>query len=154
MKLLPIFLAGVLVALGTGDARAQDAQAEKTIIANERAVNEAFAKGNAAQFKRHVASEGWSVDGMSGRMAIADFLKEFDTMTKEMKLSSWDMSDSKVQWVDPNTAIHTYKWTGTGTYQGHPIPSPVWASTVWNKKNGQWTAVFHQESSSMQEPPK
>jgi hypothetical protein len=67
-------------------------------------------------------------------------------MTKETKMSSWDISESKVQWVDANTAVHTYKWTGKGTYQGKPIPSPVWASTVWTKKSGKWNAVFHQES--------
>jgi hypothetical protein len=152
MKLVTIAVAGVFIALGAGYARAQDPQAEKTIIANERAVNEAVAKGNAAGFKQHVAPDGWSLDGMTGRMAVADFLKDFDKMTKEMKLTSWDITDSKVQWVDANTAVHTYKWTGEGTYQGQPMPSPVWASTVWTKKNGKWTAVFHQESPSMPMP--
>jgi len=154
MKLMTILLAGGLMALGTGQARAQDAEAEKTIIANERAINEAVAKGNVAGFKQHVAADGWSVDGMMGRVAVADFLKVFDQVTKEQKLSSWDITDSKVQWVDANTAIHTYKWTGTGTYQGQPIPSPIWASTVWAKKGGKWSAVFHHESVFTPEPKK
>ena len=75
-----------------------------------------------------------------GRASIADFVKGFDAMAKDMKLASWDITDSKVQWVDPTTAVHSYKWTGTGTYQGQPIPSPVWASTVWTMKNGKWSA--------------
>lgn len=154
MKLTTMTVAAVMVmvAFGTGPALAQDAQAEKTIIANERAVNEAVAKGNAAAFRQHVAEDGWSVDGMMGRMAVADFLKNFEAMTKDMKMSSWDISDSKIHWVDANTAVHSFKWTGTGTYQGQPIPSPAWVSTVWTKKNGKWTAVFHQESAGMPEP--
>jgi hypothetical protein len=91
---------------------------------------------------------------MTGRAPVADFINQFDTMTKEMKVSSWDITESKVQWVDANTAVHTYKWTGTGTYQGQPIPSPVWASTVWTKKGNKWTAVFHQESITMPMPAK
>ena len=154
MKLMTILLAGAIVAVGAKSARAQDPQAEKTIIANERAVNDAVAKANVAGFKQHVSADGWSVDGMMGRMAVADFIKDFDKMAKDMKVSSWDITDSKVQWVDANTAVHTYKWAGQGTYQGQPIPSPVWASTVWTKKNGKWMAVFHQESASMPQPKK
>ena len=152
MKLMSMTVAAVLMALGAGAALARDAQAEKTIIANERAVNEAVAKGNVAGFKQHVAEDGWSVDGMMGRMAVADFLKDFETMTNDMKMSSWDISDSRIQWVDANTAVHSFKWTGKGTYKGEPIPSPVWMSTVWTKKNGKWMAVFHQESATMPAP--
>ena len=126
--------------------RAQDATAEKALIANERAVNEAVAKGNLAGFKQYVAADGWAIDPSMGRASIADFVKGFDAMVKDTKMESWDISDSKVQWVDANTAVHTYKWTGKGTYKGQPIPSPTWASTVWTKKNGKWSAVFHQES--------
>jgi hypothetical protein len=125
---------------------AQDAAAEKTIIANERAINEAIAKGNIAGFKQHVSAEAWAIDSMAGRSPVSEFLKIFDQVTKDSKMTSWDITDTHVIWADPNTAVLTYKWTGNGTYQGQPIPSPVWASTVWSKKNGKWTAIFHQET--------
>ena len=131
---------------------AQDAQAEKTLIANERAVNEAVAKGDLAGFKQHVSADGWSMDGMTGRMAVAEFIKMFPQMTKDMKIESWDISDFKTVWVDANTAVLTYTWTGTGTYQGQPIPGQTWSSTVWTKRNGKWTAVFHQESAGAPAP--
>ena len=131
---------------------AQDPAAEKTLIANERAVNEAVAKGDLAGFKQHVSADGWSMDGMMGRMAVAEFIKTFPQMTKDMKIASWDISDFKTVWVDANTAVLTYKWTGKGTYQGQPIPSPTWSSTVWTKRNGKWTAVFHQESAGAPAP--
>ena len=50
------------------------------------------------------------------------------------------ISDEKVRWVDPNTAVVSYKWTGTGTFQGQTFPSPVYASTVWTKKGDKWLA--------------
>jgi len=146
MKFVTTLLAGAIVVVGAQYASAQDPQAEKTIIANERAINDAVVKVNVAGFTQFVAADGWSVDGMSGRMAVADFIKGFDQMAKDMKVTSWDITDSKVQWVDATTAVHSYKWTGQGTYQGQPMPSPVWASTVWTKKNGKWMAMFHQES--------
>ncbi len=153
IQLLRIFTIGAVLAAGTSQAWAQDAQAEKTIIANERAVNDAFAKGNVAGFKEHVAVEGYAIDSMMGRAPVADLVKDFANLTKDLKLSSWDITESKVQWIDANTAVHTYKWTGAGTHQGQPVPSPAWASTVWTKKNGKWVAMFHQESVSMPPAP-
>ena len=146
MKLVRMLMVGAVMMVGITAVEAQDATAEKALIANERAVNEAVAKGNLAGFKQYVAADGWAIDPSMGRASIADFVKGFDAMVKDTKMESWDISDSKVQWVDANTAVHTYKWTGKGTYKGQPIPSPTWASTVWTKKNGKWSAVFHQES--------
>lgn len=154
MKLLRVLMAGAMIAGGTTYAAAQDAQAEKTILANERAVNVAFAKGSLAGVKEHIAAEGWSIDPMMGPMPVAEFMKEFDKMAKEMKIESWDISDSKFQWVDANTTVHIYKWTGKGTYMGQPMPSPTWSSTVWTKKNGKWSAVFHQETLAAPPPKK
>ena len=146
MKLVRMLMVGAVMMVGITAIAAQDATAEKALIANERAVNEAVAKGNLAGFKQYVAADGWAINPSMGRASIADFVKGFDAMVKDTKMESWDITDSKVQWVDANTAVHTYKWTGKGTYKGQPIPSPTWASTVWTKKNGKWSAVFHQES--------
>ena len=149
MKNLTRVLIVVTLAAGwTTPAWAQDAQAEKTIMAAERAVTEAFAKGNLAVFKEHVSADGWGIDAM-GRAPVADPVKDFAAITKEMKVSSWDLSDSKIQWVDANTAVHSYKWTGKGTDHGQPMPETVWNSTVWTKKNGKWMAAFHQETVPM-----
>ena len=124
MKLTTILLAGAIVVVGAGYARAQDAQADKTIIANERAINNAIDKGNVAGFTALVAADGWSVDGTAGRMSVADFLKGFDQMTRGMKISSEEMTESMVQWVDATTAVHSYKWLVQGTYQGSPCRAP------------------------------
>ncbi len=154
MKLTTILLASAIVVVGAGYAGAQDLQAEKTIIANERVQLDAIAKGNAAAFAQYAAADGWSVDGTAGRMSVADFLKGFDEMTKGLKVASWDMTDSMVQWVDATTGVHTYKFSIQATYQGVPMPSPVWVSTVWTKKNGKWMAMFHQESVVAPQPTK
>ncbi len=146
MKLTTILLAGAIGVLGAGYARAQDPQTEKMLVANERAINDAVAKGDVAAFTKYVAADGWSVDGTAGRMSVPDFLKGFAEMTSGLKITSSDITDSMVQWVDATTAVHSYKWIVQGTYQGVAMPSPVWVSTVWTKKNGKWMAMFHQES--------
>jgi len=119
----------------------QSSSLDKALIANERKVADAISKGDKAAFTALVAPTGWSVDSM-GPMKVSDLVAMFD----QLKVTSWAISDEKVSWVDGNTAILTYKWTGAGTFQGQPIPASVFASTVWTKKGDKWVAVFHQES--------
>jgi ketosteroid isomerase-like protein len=149
-----IAVASLLTIGTTVSVQAQDAATEKMLIANERAVNEAVVKGDLATFKKHVSADAWSIDPMGGRASVADFIKGFEAMAKDFKITSWDITETHTIWVDANTAVLTYKWTGTGTYQGQPVPSPVWTSTVWTKKGGKWMAIFHQESVPMPMPAK
>jgi hypothetical protein len=114
---------------------------DKALIANERKINDAVAKGDKTAFSALVAPTAWMADG-SGFMKTSDFLPMF----ADVKITSWAISDEKVSWVDSNTAIVTYKWTGAGTFQGQPIPASTYASTVWTKKGDKWVAVYHQES--------
>ena len=114
---------------------------DKALIANERKMNEAFAKGDKAGFTALVSPTSVSVDA-NGFAKGSDLLAMFD----QAKITSWAISDEKVTWVDPNTAIVTYKWTGAGTFMGQPIPAATYASTVWTKKGDKWLAVFHHES--------
>ena len=146
-------IALLFLAMAVTPLLAQDAATEKTLIANERAVIDAFAKGNRATFEKFVTRDGFGVDPMMGRMTNAETLKTFDQMTKDMKITSWTMTDEKVLWADANTAILNYTWTGKGTYQGQAIPSPTFASTVWTKRGGNWVAIFHQETSKVAASP-
>jgi hypothetical protein len=119
----------------------QSSSLDKGLIANERKVADALAKGDKAAFSALVAPTAWSGDS-SGFMKVSDMLATFD----QIKITSWAISDEKVSWIDGNTAIVTYKWTGAGTFGGQPIPPTVYASTVWTKKGDKWVAIFHQES--------
>ena len=114
---------------------------DKGLIANEKKMNEAFAKGDKAAFAALVSPTSVSADG-NGFMKGSDMLAMFE----QLKITSWAINDEKVTWVDPNTAIVSYKWTGAGTFMGQPIPAVTYASTVWTKKGDKWVAVYHQES--------
>ena len=121
----------------------QSSSLDKALIANERKVADALAKGDKAAFSALVAPTAWSVDG-AGIMKVSDMLATFDNI----KITNWAISDEKVAWVDGSTAILSYKWTGAGTFAGQPIPPTVYSSTVWTKKGDKWVAVFHQESAA------
>jgi hypothetical protein len=125
-------------------ALAEHSALDKALIANENKVADAMMKKDRAAFTSLVAANGWSVDG-SGVMKTSELTAALD----QLVIKSYKISDEQVSWVDANTAIVTYKWTGSGTFAGQPFPGTVYASTVWTKKGDRWVAVFHQESEAI-----
>lgn len=122
---------------------------DRALIANENKIVDAIVKKDKATLKSLISPDG-GVFGSDGFATHADFLTSIDQLT----IKSFKISDEKVIWVDPNTAVLTYKWTGSGSYNGQPIPATVYSSTVWAKKGDKWVAVFHQESEAAKPAPK
>jgi hypothetical protein len=114
---------------------------DKALIANENKVADALMKKDKAAFTALVASDGWSIDG-NGVMKTSELVGMLD----QLVIKSYKITEEKVSWADPNTAIVAYRWTGSGTFAGQPFPPIVYASTVWTKKGDKWIAVFHQET--------
>ena len=138
-----ITVTALLVVASAGLATAQTRRAadEKQIIANERKINEAFAKGDGAAFKALLAPGSFVQESM-GVMKAVDIIPMFG----QAKFESWNIDQSQVHFIDANTAIHTYRWTGKGTFMGQPMPNEVRATSVWVKRGGKWLGLFHQET--------
>ena len=151
-----------MLALSTGMAQAQDVNdplptppafdqapasglsaLDKALITNENKVADALMKKDKAAFTALVDPKGWAADA-TGITKVSDFLTGLD----KLDIKSYKISDEKVSWVDANTAIVAYKWTGSGSFAGQPFPGTVYASTVWTKRGDKWVAVFHQETAA------
>lgn len=145
------FVLLIVVALMPSLAAAQSSTAAnaKQIEAMERSLNAALQKGDVNAFKANIAEDAISMDG-SGPMPIAEFLKMFN----QVKIQTFNIEQPNVRFLNDSAAIITYRWTGTGTMMGQPLPSPVWASTVWVKRADKWVAVFHQETNATPPPAK
>jgi hypothetical protein len=125
------------------------AAVEKQVLANERALNEAYAKADIKPFNEFLAPDAMALEA-TGPIKVPN--PDFEKMMKDSKIQSWNIDQSKFFWVNDNTVIHTYRWTGKATYQGQPAPNTTWSSTVWTNKGGKWQAVFHQETVAMTPP--
>ena len=130
-------------------ATAAHSALEKALIANENKVADALMKKDKAAFLALVSADGWSIDG-NGFMKTSELTAALD----QLVIKNYKISEERVSWVDPNTAILGYKWTGSGTFGGQPFPSAVYASTIWTKKGDKWVAVFHQETEVAKPAPK
>jgi hypothetical protein len=154
LQVLPLFVA--VAALAAAPALAQTPAAshaaiEKQIVANERAINDAFAKGDVKAFHAgNVAPDAIGIDP-TGINKINT--PEMDKMITSTKISTWNIDGSQFQWIGDTTVVHLYRWTGKGTANGQAIPGATWSSTVWTNRGGKWLAVFHQETDAMAPPP-
>jgi len=113
-----------------------------TILANERALYDAVAKGDRTAFLSLAElPEGvWtSKSGFIPMEILKDHLDGF-------KLTKWDIVNPHVTPLGSDSAVVLYAWTGAGTFNGQPVPPTTLASTVWTKRNGQWRAFHHQET--------
>ena len=140
-----------VVRLAAQMAPADRATVEKTVVANEQKISDAFTKKDVATLKTLIGDDGYGTD-MMGTNTIAEMYKQLPTM--DMKITEQKMSDYKYVWVNPTTVVLTYTWTGKGTMAGQPVPSPAYASTVYTKRGDKWIAVFHQETVAAPAPPK
>jgi hypothetical protein len=117
-------------------------ETEKMLIANERALQDAVAKADkAAYLSLALLTEGyWTTkEGFVLMRDLADALHYFN-------ITKWDMINPRVIWLDGNSAVLSYTWTGTGTFRDQPLGSMTLATTVWTERNGKWLAVSHQQS--------
>jgi len=148
MRKIAGIAAAVLLALGVTAAQEKPANdaTEKTLIANERALQEAVVKGDRASFLALVLADSgvWATKhGFIPLKLLADGLDGFH-------VTKWDIVNPHVTRLDENSAVVLYAWVGSGTFHDQPLGPTVLSSTVWTRRNGKWRAVHHQQTDLVQ----
>lgn len=118
------------------------AQIQKSLIASETKLWEAFKNKDPKAFKATLTADSVGV-GEMGVQSKADLLKEIASGGCEIK--SYSLSNFKLTTIDGNVAVLTYKGVTDGTCGGTAIPT-VWSSTVYVRRGGKWWAAAHQET--------
>lgn len=158
MKIARIFVA-VLVTMifatvcaaqcGPARPKAATGSVDEAIIAHERQILDAIKKRDMNAFKSLVDVNGMEVTGM-GAKKISDGLAEL--FSTELTFGELKLEDPQVVMVSKDTAILTYKSTGTVTMNGKTESGSSYDTTVYAKRAGKWVAIFHQ-TSEMPKPP-
>jgi len=124
-------------------AKAASSAVADALMAKEKALIAAVLGQDKAVFQKALTTDAWMVDE-AGYVSAADFLGAFD----KLKGESATPSDMKVIMLSPTTALVTYKLDQKGSFDGHPWPPVVYATTSWVNHGGTWKAAFHQESTA------
>ena len=62
------------------------------------------------------------------------------------QVASFSLSNFSYMWLDKDTVLMAYDGMQDATCGGHKIPGKVWATSIWQKKDGKWLSPSHQES--------
>jgi hypothetical protein len=135
-----------LVVTAAQETKPANDTTEKTLLANERALQEAVVKADRASFLALVLADSgvWATKhGFIPLKLLADGLGTF-------QVTKWEIVNPHVTRLDENSAVVLYAWVSSGTLHGQPLSPTMLASTVWTRRDGKWRAVHHQQTDLVQ----
>ena len=147
MRKLVVVMVGWL-ALGTFGfcqaAKNKNSDVEQKLTSAEKQLWEAWKNKDMSPFKQNLTDDTVMVDP-TGIVQGKD--KAVDSLTKApCDVKSYSLGDIKVDWIDKDAALLTYKADSDATCGGQKTPPSVYAASLWVKKNGKWLGAFHQET--------
>ena len=122
---------------------------EADIIAKEKAAWDAFRKKDADGFGKLIAADYIEVTdmGVMDKATAIAGMKDFDIT--DVTFADWKMLP-----VDKDAVIIMYTATVKGTYKGKDVPpGPYREASAYVNRNGEWVAIYYQETASEKMPP-
>ena len=124
------------------DTKTSAPPSEADIIAKEKAGWDAFKKKDADAFGKLLAADYLEVTdmGIIDRAAAISGMKDFELA--DVTFAEWKMTT-----IDKDAVLLTYTATIKGSYKGTAIPpDPCREASVYVKRNGEWVAIYYQET--------
>ena len=119
------------------------AQSQRTIIATEKKLWEAWKNKDMKVFKANLTADSIQV----GDSGVADKKTSVAAMEgTPCEVTSYELSEIKVTFLNSSTAVMTYKSAQDATCGGEKVPPSVWSSSVYVMRGGRWYAASHQET--------
>lgn len=164
MKLIAVIMFALIAAACTAptgttnkpEATNANALAEKKslpmsdaeIINEEKEAWDAVRKRDFDGFRKIMAGDGIYVSH-HGVLDPTGTIKE----TRELDLTDLTFSDWKVLPIDKTAALVTYTAHIEGRIKGQPlVATSVRGTTAWITRNGEWLAIYHQDSEAKPAP--
>lgn len=120
----------------------------ESMMAMEKAANEAWTKSDTKWFQDNVSAKFVMYMGDGTRMDKDAAIKMVGSSKCDVK--TYDFTEPAMSKINDDTYAITYKATfdGTCTMGGktEKLPSPVRAASVVSREGGKWMAVFHGEN--------
>lgn len=119
-----------------------------SLLAMEKAANEAYIKGDSKYFEGMLDDKFVSYEGGT-RMGKSDMIKMIGGSKCEVK-EGWKLEEPQMAKINDDTYVMSYKTTmdGSCTMDGKSmkLPSPTRAASVWVRNGDKWQGVFHGEN--------
>jgi hypothetical protein len=130
----------------TEKASAPPSEAE--MIAKEKAAWDAFKRKDADAFKKMLAPEYTEITGSGVKDSTTTVTGMNDVNLTDVTFADWKMTT-----IGKNLVLLTYTTKQKGTYKGQAFPEgPYRHGSAWANRNGEWQAVYFQETMASNEP--
>jgi len=142
--MLPIFLLAA--------AAAASPTTEQTLIDLETRSWAAWQKMDAGFWDRflsddHIEISGYA--GATGKKSVIDGIR-----SRVCRVASYKVDHFTVRQFDPNTAVLVYRAEQDTTCGGIKVPSPVWATSLYQLRGGRWQNVLYEHTPVLTPPKK
>ncbi|HVR29026.1 MAG TPA: nuclear transport factor 2 family protein [Thermoanaerobaculia bacterium] len=118
-------------------------QADDNTKALEKAMWQAWAKGDLAVFEQRFADDHIHVSAggiLAGKAANLEDMKKHPC-----EVRSWKLGDIKAQPLGSDAVLLVYTADQDATCRGEKAPSRVHATAVWKKTDGKWlNSLYHE----------
>ena len=142
MKLLLVVASLLLVSV----ARAQNSSLTNSLQQLEEQSWRAWKAQDAAFFQRFLSDDHVEL-GFFGPGTRADVVK--GVASKVCEVTSYTVDHFKATRIDANAALLTYHAAQDTRCNGSPVPSPVWASSLYVRRNGRWLNAAYQQTQDL-----
>jgi hypothetical protein len=146
--------------MNTGANTNNNANAAATATATPAGVSQADIEGKERQVWDAIKAKNWdafaafmtddfvlvSPDGALTKAQMMEGIRKYD-------MTEYSFSDVRFIKVDDDLVVLAYTTREKSSYDGKPEPDkPSYASSAWVRRNGQWLAAFHQETTAADPP--
>ena len=132
----------LVLSLATGLPQARAGEAETIAAVNAAAaLDDAFERQSAEEIKRMMTPDHIAVSSYYGApQTVAEQIASLP----ELKYEQTIVGAVKVDVLGPDAALRTFTARLDGTYQGKPVPSPVFVTAIMVRQDGQWKERLYQ----------
>jgi len=129
------------------NAAATDTSALKDELTNlEKQSWEAWKKRDGGFFQSFLSDDHVEV-GFYGSTNKARVVK--GVASPACVVNSYAVDNFQLTLFDANTALLTYHAAQDTICGGNPVPSPVWATSLYLKKDGKWLNAFYEQTKDL-----
>ena len=142
LKLAASLAALAVVALGSGQALADNHEINDRLVNKEQKLWKAWQDGDADTFRKMLWPDAVLISG-SGMENYNEVLENFG---EDCEVRGFSLSDYAFRKMSDNVVLLTYMATQDATCNGTVLPSPVRSSSIYVKRGDDWKNIFYQES--------
>ncbi|MFL6722400.1 MAG: nuclear transport factor 2 family protein [Sphingomonas sp.] len=140
----------MLAALMFAAAAATAPTTQQKLIDLETQSWAAWQKMDAGFWQRFLSDDHVEISGYSGATGKADVIRGISS--KVCKVASYKVDHFTFRQFDSRTAVLVYRAEQDTTCGGFKVPSPVWATSLFQLRDGRWQNVVYEHTPVLMPP--